>query len=102
VIGWDRGRNAPLVEDDMSFAVRCVSCGKDIVGEPKHCAMFDRCIPAQNELINAALGEKVYELIAEGKNPYAEQGRPLCHQCFMTGGGVCLHCDLDRSLEAHE
>lgn len=80
--------------------IRCVNCGKDILGDAKHCAMFDRCIPAQNEVINKALGNEVYGLLAQGKKVYADEGRPLCWQCFAASGGVCCHCELDRSLEA--
>lgn len=83
----------------MSDEIRCTNCGEAIVGEPRRCAMFDRCVPAQNAEINKILGEKVYEALAKGHNPYSDQGRPLCWSCFTNNGGVCSHCDLDRALE---
>lgn len=83
----------------MSEAARCTNCGEEIVGEPRHCAMFDRCVPAQNAEINKILGDQVYVLLSQGKQVYADVGRPLCGNCYMTNGGVCGHCDLDKSLE---
>lgn len=78
---------------------KCTNCGEILKGEFRHCAMRDRCIPAQNDLINKVLGDKVYELLGQGKQVYADQGRPLCRHCYMTNGGVCSHCDLDKALE---
>jgi hypothetical protein len=83
----------------MNETVRCTNCGEDIKDDPRGCAMFDRCVPSQNDEINNALGDKVYQLLAEGKKVYADTGRPLCRHCYMTNGGICCHCELDRSLE---
>lgn len=83
----------------MNETVRCTNCGEDIIGEPRRCALSDRCVSTQNLEINKILGDKVYELIATGKKVYTDKSRPLCGECFMTNGGVCSHCDLDRALE---
>jgi hypothetical protein len=93
------GGGVPFCGGRVSDTIRCTNCGKDIKGEPRRCAMFDRCIPAQNLEINKILGDKVYELLAQGKKVYSDQTRPLCWDCFNQNGGVCSHCDLDRALE---
>lgn len=80
--------------------VVCTTCGEPVTGEMKYCAMVDRCISSQNDVINQQLGEKVYILLAQGQRVYVDEARPLCWSCWSKANGICAHCDLERAIEA--